>query len=86
MRNLSFLSPLALLVVAFGCTPAPGPDRTPAVTDFSVPGPTHDGAVLLPNQWYLRPAGKQLALGDFPVNIAMHPGGKFAAILHSGFG
>ncbi len=30
--------------------------------------------VLLPNQWSLRPAGRQVPLGDFPVNIAMHPG------------
>ncbi|MGH7969121.1 MAG: YncE family protein, partial [Limisphaerales bacterium] len=24
-------------------------------------------------------------MGDFPVNIAVHPGGRFAAILHSGY-
>jgi YVTN family beta-propeller protein len=41
--------------------------------------------VLLPNQWSLRPAGKQVALGDFPVNIAVHPGGRFAAVLHCGY-
>jgi YVTN family beta-propeller protein len=41
--------------------------------------------VLLPNQWSLRPAGKQVALGDFPVNIAVHPDGRFAAVLHSGY-
>jgi DNA-binding beta-propeller fold protein YncE len=50
------------------------------------PGPQPDGSVLLPNQWSLRPAGRQVALGDFPVNIAVHPGGKHAAVLHSGYG
>jgi YVTN family beta-propeller protein len=42
--------------------------------------------VLLPNMWSLRPAGTQVDLGDFPVNIAVHPGGRFAAVLHSGHG
>jgi YVTN family beta-propeller protein len=42
--------------------------------------------VLLPNQWSLRPVGKQVEMGDFPINIAVHPGGRFAAVLHSGYG
>src|SRR5436189_1407536 len=51
-----------------------------------LPGQSSDGSVLLPNQWSLRPVGKQILLGDFPVNIAVHPGGRFAAILHCGNG
>jgi YVTN family beta-propeller protein len=51
-----------------------------------LPGARPDGSVLLPNQWSLRPAGRQIELGDFPVNIAIHPGGRFAAVLHSGYG
>jgi DNA-binding beta-propeller fold protein YncE len=51
-----------------------------------LPGYRSDGSVLLPNQWSLRPAGRQVPLGDFPVNIAMHPGGRFAAVLHCGHG
>ncbi len=50
------------------------------------PGVQKDGSVLLPNLWSLRPAGKQVALGDFPVNMAVHPSGKWVAILHSGYG
>lgn len=50
------------------------------------PGARPDGSVLLPNQWSLRPVGRQIALGDFPVNIAVHPSSSFAAILHSGYG
>src|ERR1044071_7484080 len=49
-----------------------------------VPGARSDGSVMLPNQWSLRPVGRQIALGDFPVNIAVTPDGRFAAVLHSG--
>ena len=48
------------------------------------PGRQTDGSVLLPNMWSLRPAGTQVDLADFPVNIAVHPDGKFAAVLHAG--
>ncbi len=51
-----------------------------------LPGPLPDGTVLLPNQWQLRPAGEQVVTGDFPVNLALHPRGKFAAVLHCGYG
>jgi len=51
-----------------------------------LPGPQPDGSILLPNQWSLRPAGKQIPVGDFPVNIALHPAGQFAAVLHCGYG
>lgn len=51
-----------------------------------LPGVQPHGQILLPTQWSLRPAGRQLVLGDFPVNIAMHPTLPFAAILHAGYG
>ena len=51
-----------------------------------VPGVKPDGSVLLPNQWALRPAGKQVRVGDFPVNMAMHPSGEWLAVLHAGYG
>jgi DNA-binding beta-propeller fold protein YncE len=51
-----------------------------------LPGVQSSGAILLPNQWSLRPAGKQLELGDFPVNLALHPGGRWLAVLHAGYG
>ncbi len=49
------------------------------------PGRQADGSVLLPNMWSLRPAGTQVDLADFPVNIAVHPDGKFAVVLHAGY-
>ncbi|MHA3770169.1 bifunctional YncE family protein/alkaline phosphatase family protein [Verrucomicrobiota bacterium sgz303538] len=52
----------------------------------NVPGQRPDGAVLLPNQWTLRPVGSQEVVGDFPVNISIHPSGKWAAVLHCGNG
>ena len=51
----------------------------------TLPGLTRDGFVQLPNQWRLKPAGRHLEMGDFPVNIAIHPTGQFAAMLHAGF-
>lgn len=50
------------------------------------PGAQKDGTVLLPNQWSLNPIGKQIQVGDFPVNIALHPDGQYAAVLHCGYG
>ncbi len=79
---------LALLLVT-SCEAATNHRVIAATTPQSSaawPGPKADGSVLLPNQWSLRPVGRQLELGDFPVNIAVHPGGQFAAILHCGYG
>jgi DNA-binding beta-propeller fold protein YncE len=51
-----------------------------------LPGVEPGGVIRLPNQWALRPAGKQVVLGDFPVNLALHPTGQWIAALHAGFG
>jgi DNA-binding beta-propeller fold protein YncE len=51
-----------------------------------LPGVEPNGVIRLPNQWSLRPAGKQVVLGDFPVNLALHPYGRWMAVLHAGFG
>jgi YVTN family beta-propeller protein len=89
-RTLPFL--LAALLAAAGCAPArhsiatgtpPSGGSPSAATAW--PGRQPDGSVQLHNQWSLRPAGRQVELADFPVNIAVHPGGKFAAVLHCGY-
>src|SRR4051812_11346423 len=49
-----------------------------------LPGLRKDGFVQLPNQWKLSPVGKQIEVGDLPVNIQLHPTGQFAAVLHCG--
>jgi len=76
---------LLLSLGVFALAETPSKTAAPAAKP-EIPGPQPDGAVLLPNQWSLRPAGKQTLAGDFPVNIALHPEGKFAAILHCGYG
>jgi YVTN family beta-propeller protein len=53
--------------------------------DRVLPGLRKDGFVQLPNQWSLRPAGRHIEVGDFPVNIALHPTGEFAAVLCAGY-
>lgn len=63
----------------------PGPDKLQKPTR-TLPGLDASGAIRLHNQWSLRPAGKQLELGDFPVTAALHPGGKWLAVLHAGYG
>ena len=42
------------------------------------------GRVALPNGWHLTPAGKVLQLGDLPLNIAVSPNGKLAAVTNNG--
>ncbi len=50
------------------------------------PGATRAGTILLPNGWSLKPAGRQVRLGDLPVQIAVHPTEPILAILHAGYG
>jgi YVTN family beta-propeller protein len=81
MRHFLFAVLLATMMAGYGCVD-PGANQTDATR---IPGPQPDGSVLLPTQWSLRPAGAQVELGDSPVNIAVHPDGAFAAVLHSGY-
>jgi len=56
-----------------------------AASSRILPGQRADGSTLLPNQWSLTPAGRQVEVADFPVNIAVHPQGRYAAVLHCGY-
>src|SRR5215472_1358942 len=89
----SLAAALLLLALCAALTLGPGwaeeppaPTTPPAAPPRLLPGVQPSGAILLPNQWSLRPAGKQLPLGDFPVNLALHPSGQWLAVLHAGFG
>jgi YVTN family beta-propeller protein len=42
--------------------------------------------VMLPNGWQLTPAGKQLPLGDLPLNIAVSPNKRWLAVTNNGYG
>jgi YVTN family beta-propeller protein len=50
-----------------------------------LPGRLAKNEVLLPNQWRLTPAGRQLALGDLPLNIALSPDGRYLAVNNNGW-
>jgi DNA-binding beta-propeller fold protein YncE len=49
------------------------------------PGPLADGSTLLNSGWRIKPAGKQVPLGNLPMSAALSPDGKFLAILNGGY-
>ena len=57
----------------------------PSKQALRLPGVRADGSVQLPNTWFIRPAGMQVELGDFPVNLALHPDHRWLACLHAGY-
>src|SRR4051812_43199353 len=96
MRRVFQVASIFVCLLTFSCaryfappsvdasfTVEPVPSVSAARTP-SWPGKQPDGSMLLPNQWSLKPAGRQIELRDFPVNIAMHPRGRYVAVLHSG--
>src|SRR5215212_1685139 len=86
MKTFSLIFAPMLLVIVGACSSSrlALTQRDLARGVPEVPGARSDGSVMLPNLWSLRPVGRQIALGDFPVNIAVSPDGRFAAALHSG--
>jgi sugar lactone lactonase YvrE len=72
-------------VFAFADTPEDKPQEV-RLEPRRLPGVQRTGEILLPMQWSLRPAGKQLKLGDFPVNLVLHPKEPWGAVLHAGYG
>jgi DNA-binding beta-propeller fold protein YncE len=75
MRNVTVFC-LAIFFVIMACTPK----------QHSMPGSTNDkiNRVLLPNGWSLTPTGKQLTLGDLPMNMVLTKDNKRAVITHNG--
>jgi YVTN family beta-propeller protein len=55
----------------------------PCMLYAQIPGP-QDNRMLLPNGWWLSPAGDQIDLGDFPMNAALSDDQKFLAICEGG--
>jgi 6-phosphogluconolactonase (cycloisomerase 2 family) len=72
---------LTMLLLAVSLSPADEPQEA-----SPLPGAQPDGSVRLPNSWSIRPAGVQVELGDFPVNVALHPDRQWLAVLHAGYG
>ncbi|MGE5430987.1 MAG: alkaline phosphatase family protein [Syntrophomonadaceae bacterium] len=48
------------------------------------PGSISENRVLLSNGWYLSPAGKQVDIGDLPLNIALSPDENYAVTTNNG--
>ena len=51
---------------------------------FSITVSTAQKKVMLPNGWSLSPAGRSLALGDLPLNIAVSASKKLIAVTNNG--
>jgi sugar lactone lactonase YvrE len=66
--------------------PAGQTERTVPAAARQLPGVQPGGVIRLPNQWSLRPVGRHLLLGDFPVHVAPHPTEHWLAVLHAGYG
>ena len=77
MRRTILLAAFLAPVVFAGCSTHPA---------VFLPGVRSDGTTLLPNGWTLSPAGTHVAVGDFPMNMAISPDGRFIAVLNSGAG
>jgi YVTN family beta-propeller protein len=48
--------------------------------------PLESGRITLPNGWNLTPVGKLIPAGDLPLNMAISPSGKLAAVTNNGYG
>jgi YVTN family beta-propeller protein len=49
-------------------------------------GTQPNGLTLLVNSWSISPAGRQMALGDFPTNAVLSPDGNFLLVSNDGAG
>ena len=95
MRALAAVGLLLAATVGLFAVAAPSHSQPPAKDEpkkadakpfeRTLPGLRRDGFVQLPNQWALKPAGRHIDVGDFPVNVALHPTNEFAAVLCAGF-
>jgi YVTN family beta-propeller protein len=48
------------------------------------PGHVGDGRVLLPNGWYLSPAGQHVPVGELPLNMVATPDERFVIVTNNG--
>ncbi|MEO6809687.1 MAG: bifunctional YncE family protein/alkaline phosphatase family protein [Isosphaeraceae bacterium] len=85
---LAIRTPLLIfpaLVLGLGLAAFAADPETPR-QEITWPGMNRAGTVLLPNGWSLKPAGKQVPLGDLPLTIAECPTAPVLAVLHAGYG
>jgi len=49
-----------------------------------VPGSVGNGVTWLANGWRLAPAGRQLPVGDLPLNVVASPDGRYLIVTNNG--
>ncbi len=81
-----WLSFVLLAFLATAASPLFADEPAHSRHETTWPGIMRSGTVLLPNGWSLKPAGRQIKLGDFPVLMAEHPSEPILAVLHAGYG
>jgi YVTN family beta-propeller protein len=73
---LVIISQLILAILGLSCSG----------THLVLPGKTAEGRMRLPNGWYISPAGKQIEVGDAPLNFDIDPDGNYAIVTNNGAG
>src|SRR5258705_4291204 len=74
--NLVIISQLILAMLGLSCSGA----------HIVLPGKTAEGRMRLSNGWYITPAGKQIEVGDAPLNFDIDPDGNYAIVTNNGVG
>jgi YVTN family beta-propeller protein len=70
---------LGLAAILFAALLSPQPPARLQV------GPLSDGGTLLDTAWIVRPAGRQVPLGAFPMATALSPDGQYLLVLNGGY-
>jgi DNA-binding beta-propeller fold protein YncE len=78
-RNIFPIAAVCITLCVMYCGCASG-------VKIQVPGKSGDNKVLLSNGWKLSPAGEQIPVGDFPLNMVISPDGKYAVLTNNGAG
>jgi len=74
---------MIFLAVLVGGLVAPLAQRGPAAPEL--PGVKGKGVTLLPNGWRIAPAGRSIAVGDFPMSMVLSADGRHAIVSNNGW-
>jgi DNA-binding beta-propeller fold protein YncE len=74
---------LAMLFAA-GATAMLTRAQSQSLAPAVLPGAVGDGTMLLANGWRLAPAGRQVPVGDLPLNVVASPDGKYLIVTNNG--
>ncbi len=74
-----------LLFISFGCSSSLHQQKESNEKNSNLPG-QYPGFTLLPNGWKLTPTGKQVGIGELPLNMVVTNDGNYAISSNSGMG